>query len=340
MNSKKNKIIIAIGVLIIVAATVLIITVVDSMGDDEPTGYNGPYTLQPTTTPSTAVDTSSWININDIAASATATDTSGVSDTGAVITTGVQGYFFDNFGNLVDGKGNIVIPAGQWGNGGTNQQNSPSNLTTEKPTYIDNTEALDEPVTNGGELGEFEIDDKGIITKYLGDKESVLIPQKEQGKLITGIGDNCFYGSSIKAIYIPATVTYIGNSAFENCTRLATVSFDSSSTQVILGTNAFKNCVALKSVNLPIITNMGGSVFDKCTSLETVRFSEGSKKISSYAFADCVNLSVVDIPVSVDYIGLNAFLGFNPDKLNIITPMDSTAWEYAVKNGIKHNTHE
>ncbi len=341
--NKKNKIIIAIGIIIIIAATVLIITLVDGMGENEPTGSSGPYTLQPTTKSTTIPDTNSWVDLNLIASDlATATDTSNVSESGGVITTAgpVQGYFFDSFGNLVDAQGNIIVPANQFGNNqGSN--GGEQNQNTDPVTFPDNTEALDKPVNDDeNQLGEFEIDSNGIITKYLGDKENVLIPQKEQGREVTGIGESCFEGTYVKTVYIPATVTYIGNFAFRNCPKLTTVSFVSSDTKVVIGTGAFENCGALKTINLPVVSTLGNTAFNKCSSLEIVRFADGSKKIGNYSFADCPNLTTVVIPQSVDSIGTNAFNGFNKDKLTIVTPADSTAWDYAVNSGIKHTTHE
>ncbi len=346
---KKNKLIISIGICIIIAATVLIISLVDGMADDEPTGYSGMYTLQPTTQPTVAPNTSSWVDLNLIASElASVTDTSNASTTGPSITAApMQGYFFDMHGNLVDGFGNVIVPANQIGNnqgdnnqGGNNNQTFP-NLDNTPSTTIDSTQALDVPVTeDGGTFGEFEVDEKGVITKYLGDKEDIMIPTKEQGKIITGIGDGCFKNSTIRSIYIPDTVVYIGNFAFENCTRLSTISFVSSDTQLNVGTGAFQNCFALTTIDLPVVTILGNSAFGNCTALKTVRFNEGSKKIGSYAFSNCPELTTVVIPVSVDEMGTGVFEGSNNTELCIVSSQDSTAWEYAVNAGKKVNTHE
>ncbi len=345
---KKNKIIISIGICIIIAATVLIIALVDSMSEDKSQGYTGTYTLQPTTTQPAPLATDSWIDLNLIASDlATATDTSNVSTTGGVITTagGVQGYFFDMYGNLVDAAGNIIIPSNQLaGNnqGGNNQgSNNQGSNNKEPDTTIDSTQALDTPVDNGSELGEFEIDERGVITKYLGDKQDVIIPQKEQGKIITGIGPSCFEGSNIKSIYIPDTVVAIGNFAFRNCTRLTTVEFVSNTTKVVIGSSAFENCVSLKRISLPAV-ELNNSVFGNCTALETAKLAEGSKSIGSYCFSNCTSLKYIVVPESVmkANIGTGVLEGANKDIYIVSPSTDSDAYEYFSEKGYAVTTHE
>ncbi len=341
MNKKTSLVVIIILAALIVVVAVGGVLLFDwFVGKDEPETPTGGYTLQTTTRPTIPVDTSSWIDLNSIAASATASDTSNVSESGAVITTAgqQQGYLFDEFGNLVDNKGNIVFPYGQWGNQSGGIQSGNQTQDTTKP--VENTEALKDPVNDENEFGEFSIDKDGIITEYLGDKENIIIPQKDGGKIITGIGEKCFANTNIKSVQIPETVSYIGNFAFENCTRLTTVVFISSSTKVVIGTSAFQNCVSLKSISLPVVSDLGGTAFNNCTALTEVRFTEGSKKIGNYAFSNCPNLTMVVVPQSVDTIGTGAFEGFYKDKLTIVTPADSKAWDYAINNGIKHTTHE
>ncbi len=345
---KKNKIIIIIGICIIIAATVLIIALVDGATEDEKPEQSGIYTLQPTTSPTVPLATDSWIDVNLIASDLAATsDPSTTVPSSGVITTmgGIQGYFFDANGNLVDAQGNIIIPANQLsGNnsqGNNNQQGNNGQGNNPPEPTIDNTEALDKPVNDGGELSEFEIDENGIITQYLGDKKDIIIPTEIQGNIVRGIGDSCFANDiSITSIYIPETVTSIGVKAFENCTHLGTVSFMSNGTKINVGTSAFQNCVALEQINLPVVAYLGRSAFNNCTSLKTVRMAEGSKKIDAYAFTNCTSLETIVIPESVDEIGMLIFEGANHPELTVVTPSDSVAYEYAKNEGKKTTTHE
>lgn len=341
---KKNKIIITIGILIIIAATVLIITLVDGMTEDKNQGYTGVYTLQPTTTQTQPVATDSWIDLNLIASDlATATDTSNESTTGVITTIGgVQGYVFDIYGNLVDSAGNIIVPANQIGNNqGITQNNNTGTNNRPVETTIDTTTALDIPVDNGSELGEFEIDEKGVLTEYLGDKQDVIIPDKVNGVYITGIGQRCFEGSDIKSVYIPDTVVAIGNFAFKNCTRLTEVVFVvNSNKKVAIGSSAFENCVSLKNINLPAV-ELGNSAFGNCTALEKAKLAEGSKSIGSYCFSNCTALKHIEIPESVpkENIGTGVLEGANMD-VYIVTPSGSEAGQFFGEKGYKVTTHE
>ncbi len=346
---KKNKIIISIGLLIIVAATVLIITLVDSMTEDKKQGYSGVYTLSPTTTQQAPQITDSWIDLNLIASDlATTTGTSNESTTmGGVITTQgtIQGYFFDSFGNLVDATGKIIIPANQIGNNqGTNNNQGGNNVTPENNTTlpsIDTTDALDTPVDNGSELSEFEVDERGVIVKYLGDKQDIIIQPQVQGKYVTGIGEGCFEGSDIKSVYIPSTIVAIGNSAFKNCTRLTDVVFVDSSTKVVIGSSAFENCVSLKKINLPAV-ELGNSAFGNCTALETAVLADGSKSLGSYSFSGCTSLKYIVVPESVmkDNIGTGVLEGSNKNGFYVVSPSGSEAGQYFSEKGYTVTTHE
>ena len=62
-------------------------------------------------------------------------------------------------------------------------------------------------------------------------------------------------------------VTYIGNNAFSNCTKLTNVSFPNA---VSIAANAFQNCSNLTSVSFPKVTTIGTSAFRYCSNLTSV----------------------------------------------------------------------
>ncbi len=316
------------------------------MTEDKSEGYSGVYTLQPTTTQSQPTVTDSWIDLNLIASDlATSTDTSNASTTG-VITTAVpvQGYLFDMYGNLVDAYGNIIIPANQIGNnqGGNNQgsNNQGSNNNQVPETKVDTTTALDTPVDSGNELGEFELDEKGVLVDYLGDKQDVIIPQQVNGIYVTGIGPSCFEGTNIKSVYIPDTVVAFGIFAFIYCSSLTDVVFVCDSTKVVIGSSAFENCVSLRKVNLPAV-ELGNSAFGNCTALETATLSEGAKSLGSYCFSNCTSLKYIIVPESVlkENIGTGVLEGANK-TIYIVSPSGSEAGQYFSEKGYKVTTHE
>lgn len=72
---------------------------------------------------------------------------------------------------------------------------------------------------------------------------------------ITGIQNHAFYGKNITSVTIPDSVSFIGDAAFAECSRLSQVSFSDSetakNTKLIIGNFAFYNCTTLTNVSFP-----------------------------------------------------------------------------------------
>ena len=62
--------------------------------------------------------------------------------------------------------------------------------------------------------GDFEVDARGVITRYNGFDANVIIPAEIGGKKITAIGKEVFQKSELTGVIIPNGVTSIGESAF------------------------------------------------------------------------------------------------------------------------------
>ena len=146
------------------------------------------------------------------------------------------------------------------------------------------------------------------------------------------IGKKAFYGTPITELALPATLTEIGASAFENCQKLTTVTFDPASSMTELGTsvtaadNIFKNTTALETVTLPTSLEMiGGHVFEN-SAVATVNLNKLNSlgEIGNYAFANCDNLETVVVPTEVYYVGDYAFY----DCDNIANPTLYFSIEY------------
>ena len=127
-----------------------------------------------------------------------------------------------------------------------------------------------------------------------------------------GVFQSC---TSLTTIEIPASVETIGYNAFFGCSSLKTVTFEKGSQLKTIKGNAFANCTALTSIEIPAsVETIKYSAFNGCTSLKTVTFEKGSelKTIEGYyqfygAFSDCTSLTSIEIPASVETIGICAF---------------------------------
>ncbi len=187
------------------------------------------------------------------------------------------------------------------------------------------------------------------ITKYrAAEKEPVVVvPDKIDGKKVTGIGDYAFYGcDGIVRIELPASVENIGDAyVFSCCDDLIEIvvaednanymSYDGMlynrvATELLCcpgGKNgavkvrdgvmtvkmgAFAGCYRLSSVDLPEgVTCIEEKAFSNCIRLDCVDLPSGMKYIEDGAFADCSRLVKIELPKEIVRVGENAFGGCN-----------------------------
>jgi hypothetical protein len=99
-----------------------------------------------------------------------------------------------------------------------------------------------------------------------------------------------------------------------------------------IGESAFENCYALTGVTLPEkLTAISTSTFKGCSSLTEITIPSSVTSIGSTAFAYCAALVKVTVPASVSTIGSNVFLG---DSLTMYCHSGSQAATYASNNKI------
>ena len=181
------------------------------------------------------------------------------------------------------------------------------------------------------------------ITGYQGSDFNVSIPASIVGIPVTAISNNAFqmYGfAPITSVSIPASVTSIGNGAFQNVQNLMSITvdpqnpnyssvdgllYDKNQTTLIqcpggksgsvtipagvtnIADSAFQGCAWLTSVNIPSsVTRIGSYAFDQCFRLANLTIPPGLTTIADSAFSD-IGLTSITIPSSVTSIGNNAF---------------------------------
>ncbi len=137
---------------------------------------------------------------------------------------------------------------------------------------------------------------------------------------VTEIKRGAFFGSGLVSARIPASVSSIGQSAFQGCEKLKEVTFEDGELQT-LGYNMytiFGGCVSLERVKLPEgLTEIKGHAFSSCTSLKEVVIGGSLQTIGSYAFNACNAIEVCQIPASVTKIYGDSFTGAAVSALTI-----------------------
>ena len=137
------------------------------------------------------------------------------------------------------------------------------------------------------------------------------------------IAIDAFSSSSITNVEIPASVTLIGDYAF-NYSALETVTIATGSDALVIGERAFANAYSLNSITIPArVTSIGEGAFQR-SQLTSIDIPDTSllETIGDYAFQR-TQLTSIDIPAKVIYIGNSAFANAPLDKVtNPVTIAD------------------
>jgi len=146
-----------------------------------------------------------------------------------------------------------------------------------------------------------------VITRYKGNDTYVVIPRRILWFEVTEIGEFAFsYRDDIIGVYIPDSITVIGNSAFL-WSGLTEITIPDS--VVSIGHNAFSRCTGLTSLIIPgNVKMLGLGAFSYCSGLTDLTIEYGVKEIASSTFSNCYGLSKLVIPDSVSVIGSEAFM--------------------------------
>ena len=134
------------------------------------------------------------------------------------------------------------------------------------------------------------------------------------------IGVSAFYNTAIESLDIPASVKEIGSIAFASCQNLKTVILNSDFNKELNDKERYVSIFSGSNIeNLILndgVTEVNEILLQGNKSLKHIRFSRNLKKINKYAFEQCP-LMVIDLPESLEYIGVGAFKSTNLLKLDV-----------------------
>lgn len=142
---------------------------------------------------------------------------------------------------------------------------------------------------------------------------------------VTGIGNNAFYGRTVKELVLPDTIT-VGKNCFSHVEKI-TVAYDLWEAVVTKNVKKYlKDLVItgdsdkegfdyfdydsypLETIVLPKnLKQISSGAFRGCKELRHVELPEGLEKINENAFSGCTSLAEIKIPSTVKVIERNAF---------------------------------
>lgn len=160
----------------------------------------------------------------------------------------------------------------------------------------------------------------GVLTDYIGDREHVFIPQT-----VTKIGETAFSNKGgVRTVFIPSSVEIIEQSAFCGCPDLTNIFLPDSLKYV--GQRSFADCSSLARVILPNqIEKIPAGAFRNCRRLERVIIGDGVTEIGEGAFKHCASLTEVIIGARLKKLAADAFEGC-PHPLTIRYKGSRESW--------------
>ncbi|MGM9644588.1 MAG: leucine-rich repeat domain-containing protein, partial [Eubacteriales bacterium] len=114
----------------------------------------------------------------------------------------------------------------------------------------------------------------------------LVIPSTIDGYSVTRIGESAFEDcSGLTSITIPDSVTSIGESAFYGCSGLEIVTIPDSVTSI--GGHAFYACSGLIDITIPnSVTSIGEDAFSRCSDLSSITFNGTMEQWNSISKGD------------------------------------------------------
>ena len=149
---------------------------------------------------------------------------------------------------------------------------------------------------------QFEFSD-GVITKYIGSSDKVVIPEHIGGVQVTELSADMFSErTDITSITIPSRIQTVNSNMLSECENITHANIPAALI-------AFLPKDSLVSITV----NSGEAIPPECfkgiVTLEKVTLSEGITYIGNRAFSGCYSLKNISLPGTLDYVGHSAFYG-------------------------------
>ena len=187
-------------------------------------------------------------------------------------------------------------------------------IETEQDEYVKTATLPFDLVFEQNEITTLTVNMAGVVAKNAAPATYKILYTSTDGNVVTPYKTNVFGANIVSNTYengqgvitFDAEVTSIGEKAFYNRSKLASITFPNSAT--LIGDFAFTECSSLTSVTIQNgVTSIGKSAFYLCSKLSYITIPESVTSFGDYVFKACYDLLSITIPESVTSIGQEAF---------------------------------
>lgn len=191
----------------------------------------------------------------------------------------------------------------------TNESDTPNPYTTQTidgKIYLLNTQTKEAKI----QKGEYNIAGEFIIPET--------VTYEGNDYTVTAIGRDCFaWTHAFSSIVIPNTIKEIGESAFDNCESVKSITIPEGVTKI--PKRCFCDCDHLETVYLPsTITHLGNEAFEYSHKLTSLTIPESVTTIGDACFSSN-GLEALTIPANVTSLGDYCFNNENLKRLRMLS---------------------
>ena len=149
-----------------------------------------------------------------------------------------------------------------------------------------------------------------VLTSYVAtssDATKVEVPSEIDGMKVIGLEGTFYENQTIETVVLPEGIRYLGRNAFYDCETLSEINFPNSLEEI--GTYCFYNTGFTEVVLPDTIKTLDGYAFSNCKRLIRLDLRKTNIKWSFGCFEDCVNLTEIMLPESMERIPGSMFKG-------------------------------
>lgn len=160
-------------------------------------------------------------------------------------------------------------------------------------------------------------------------KSEITIPTTYKGKNVTSIAESAFFRSTVSRVIISEGMKTIGSNAFAAATGLYYIYIPSSVTTI--GDNIFSECSALNEIEVAeqnaVFSDLDGNLYDKAKkkliafcmggAARDFALPEGVEEIKDYVFYRCYSINNLSLPSTLKTIGELAFVGSTVSSFDV-----------------------